>query len=97
MKFANDHTYHDRSSCCDEDLCNVDPDGSLGCARCTALALDRAEEDAKDAARWREFANHCEVVNKARGVYLEVRVIYGRQDDKPSDYIDAMISARETK
>jgi hypothetical protein len=92
MKHADDHLYHGRSSCSDDDLHNVDPAGSLGCARCTALALDRAEADAADAARWRHFAAHAEIVNKARGVYLEVRVMFGRQDDKPADYVDAMIA-----
>lgn len=39
MKYADDYPEHDRTSCSDEILYNVDPDGS-GCRRCNALALD---------------------------------------------------------
>lgn len=35
------HPEHSRTSCSDANPCNADPDGS-GCARCTALVMDRA-------------------------------------------------------
>lgn len=41
MLQAEYHPEHDRSSCSDGDLCNASPEGSTGCARCTALKLDK--------------------------------------------------------
>ena len=35
---------HDRTSCSDERPINVDPEGSTGCARCTAIHLDQGAE-----------------------------------------------------
>jgi len=53
-------------------------------------ALRQAASDREDAERWRHFANGADVVTKGRGVFLEIQVMYGRADDKPSDYIDAL-------
>lgn len=39
--YVEDHPEHSRTSCSDANPCNADPDGS-GCARCTALVMDRA-------------------------------------------------------
>lgn len=35
------HPEHDRTSCSDEHPINTDAEGSTGCARCTALDLER--------------------------------------------------------
>ncbi len=40
--YAADHPDHSRTSCNDAKPINADPAGSNGCARCTALTLDRA-------------------------------------------------------
>lgn len=40
--YAEGHPEHSRTSCSDVVPCNADPVGSHGCARCTALKLDRA-------------------------------------------------------
>lgn len=40
--FASYYPEHDRTSCSDHDPSNATPDGSTGCARCTALIMDRA-------------------------------------------------------
>jgi hypothetical protein len=60
MKYTDSHPAHDRESCSDLYAINVDPAGSHGCARCTALALDALQAatiaqtaDARDAARYR--------------------------------------------
>lgn len=34
---------HDRTSCSDTDACNATAEGSTGCARCTAIAMDQAD------------------------------------------------------
>ncbi len=35
------HPEHARTSCSDSSIVNADPEGSTGCARCTALLLDQ--------------------------------------------------------
>lgn len=40
--YVADHPDHARTSCNDAKPINADPAGSNGCARCTALVLDRA-------------------------------------------------------
>ncbi len=44
MSSAEYHPEHDRTSCSDEHPTNVDPEGSTGCARCTAIHLDQGAE-----------------------------------------------------
>lgn len=44
---------HERTSCSDSEPCNAEAGGSFGCARCTALAMDVADQDRRDAARYR--------------------------------------------
>jgi len=44
MSSAQYHPHHDRTSCSDDHPVNTDAEGSTGCARCTALALDRGAE-----------------------------------------------------
>lgn len=39
--YAYHHPEHDRTSCSDVNPSNAEPAGSHGCARCTALKLDR--------------------------------------------------------
>ena len=34
---------HDRTSCSDTDACNATAEGSTGCTRCTAIAMDQAD------------------------------------------------------
>ncbi len=41
IPYADEHPEHSRTSCSDALPCNADPEGSHGCARCTALKLDR--------------------------------------------------------
>lgn len=44
MSSAQSHPHHDRTSCSDAHPINADAEGSTGCARCTALELDRGAE-----------------------------------------------------
>jgi hypothetical protein len=41
MKYTTVHKTHDRTSCDDEHPVNADPEGSTGCARCTAIELEQ--------------------------------------------------------
>lgn len=41
-RHAEDYPEHDRTSCSDANPCNATAEGSTGCARCTALVMDRA-------------------------------------------------------
>lgn len=47
---APDHPTHDRESCSDAEAINMDPAGSHGCARCTALVIDRLRQQNRDQA-----------------------------------------------
>lgn len=51
MSYAENHPTHDRDSCTDHDQNNADPEGSTGCARCTALVMDQRDELAT-ALKW---------------------------------------------
>lgn len=51
--YAQYYPEHDRTSCSDSDPCNAQAMGSHGCARCTALVMDIADRDRRDAARYR--------------------------------------------
>lgn len=51
MTHAEHHPAHDRDSCTDQDMCNADPEGSTGCARCTALVMDQRDQLAT-ALKW---------------------------------------------
>jgi hypothetical protein len=42
------HPEHCRTSCSDERPINADAEGSTGCARCTAILLDRGSEAEKN-------------------------------------------------
>ena len=44
MPLCPNHPEHDRTSCSDENTNNTDPEGSTGCARCTAIDLHRGAE-----------------------------------------------------
>jgi hypothetical protein len=61
MKYTDSHPAHDRESCSDLYAINVDPAGSHGCARCTALALDAlqaalANARDSDLQAWKDVA-----------------------------------------
>lgn len=43
-RWSAHHREHDRTSCSDAEVFNADPEGSTGCARCTALLLDQRDE-----------------------------------------------------
>lgn len=43
MTNAEYYPTHDRTSCSDTDACNATAEGSTGCARCTAIAMDKAD------------------------------------------------------
>ena len=44
MNWADAHPEHDRTDCSDRNTLNADPEGSTGCARCTALLMDAAAD-----------------------------------------------------
>jgi hypothetical protein len=54
--WAKAHPEHDRTSCSDSDPCNADPEGSTGCARCTALIMNHSEELDEETTRLFDFA-----------------------------------------
>ncbi len=55
MSWTDGHEKHDRTSCQEHNPAyNADPAGSTGCARCTALLLERGDLAVKDAEKWKE-------------------------------------------
>jgi hypothetical protein len=60
---ATMHPEHDRTSCSDEHPINADAEGSTGCARCTALVMERGEE------RVRNLELLIKRLHKAKGRY----------------------------
>lgn len=66
------HPEHDRTSCNDEGMQNADAEGSTGCARCTALVLDR---DSATREVLLEVAKYPELIHEQGAVNAMVRLL----------------------